>query len=206
MRASLIAVAGSCVVAISLLSASAHAEERKAVFAGGCFWSVEKMFDSVPGVTGTVSGFSGGQAENPTYRQVIGGDTGHVEAVEVTYDTARVGYDQLLDAFWHSIDPTDPSGQFCDKGPQYETVVFVGDAAEKAAADASRAAVATALDAPVSTRIEAAAPFYAAGDEHQDFHVRNAAHYQRYAIGCGRAASLAAVWGDRAYDGAGVTG
>lgn len=205
MRASMSTLAGSALL-IGLLASAAQAEERTAVFAGGCFWSVEKMFDTVPGVTRTISGFAGGQTVNPTYSQVIGGDTGHVEAVEVTYDPARVGYDQLLDAFWHSIDPTDPSGQFCDKGAQYETVVFVSDAAEKAAADASKAAVAAALNAPVSTRIEASAPFYAAGDEHQDFHLRNAAHYQRYAIGCGRAASLAAVWGDQAYAGAGSTG
>lgn len=206
MRASFLSLAGSCALLAGLLASPAHAEERTAVFAGGCFWSVEKMFDTVPGVTRTTSGFSGGKAVNPTYRQVIGGGTGHVEAVEVAYDPARVGYAQLLDAFWHSIDPTDPSGQFCDKGAQYETVVFVADAAEKAAAEASRVAVAAALSAPVSTRIEDAAPFYAAEDEHQDFHLRNAAHYQRYAIGCGRAASLAVVWGDRAYAGAGTTG
>jgi peptide-methionine (S)-S-oxide reductase len=175
-----------------------QAAQKTAVFAGGCFWSMEKAFDEVPGVTQTISGFSGGSVPNPTYREVVRGGTGHVEAVQVTYDDQRVSYDQLLSAYWHAIDPTDPSGQFCDKGPQYETVIFAGDAAEQASAQSSKQAVATELGKPVATRIEASAPFYAAEAEHQNFHVTNAAHYQRYLVGCGREGALARVWGARA--------
>lgn len=197
---------GAGSLALALLFAASGAQAATAVFAGGCFWSVEKTFDSVPGVTQTVSGFAGGQTPNPTYQQVVRGGTGYFESVQVTYDPAVVSYDQLLDVYFRSIDPTDPSGQFCDQGEHYRTVVFVGDEGERRVAEASKAAVARELGATVTTQIQPAAPFYAAGDEHQDFHIRNAAHYERYRIGCRRDESLARVWGDRAFKTASVGG
>lgn len=177
------------------------AEPAEAVFAGGCFWSVEKRFDEVPGVLETTSGFSGGTLENPSYRQVVQGRTGHLEAVRVRYDPNRVSYEGLLDAFWRSIDPTDDEGQFCDKGPHYRTAVFVAGGQERAAAETSKQSVAAELGQAVATEIRPAAAFYAAEDEHQDFHIRNPAHYEAYRIGCGRDAALARVWGASAADG-----
>ncbi len=126
-RRNLIAVLALTFVGFSGLNvSSATPERRTAVFAGGCFWSVQKVFDHVVGVTRTRAGFMGGTVDNPTYEQVAyQGNTGHLEAVEVVYDPSKVSYDTLLDAFWHSIDPTDPKGQFCDKGPHYRTALFV---------------------------------------------------------------------------------
>lgn len=190
---------GTASLAVLLLVGASGAQAATAVFAGGCFWSVEKTFDSVRGVTQTVSGFAGGQTPNPTYNQVVRGGTGYFESVQVTYDPAVVSYDQLLDVYFRSIDPTDPSGQFCDKGDHYRTVVFAGSEAERRSAEAAKAAVGRELGAEVTTRIQPASTFYAAGDEHQDFHIRNAAHYERYRIGCGRDQSLARVWGTRAF-------
>lgn len=112
-----------------------------AVFAGGCFWSVEANFEAIPGVVSAVSGFSGGRVANPTYDQVVRGNTGHLEAVQVTFDPARITYRQLVDRFWRTIDPTDPDGQFCDQGAPYATAVFA-TAAQKPAAQASRRAAA----------------------------------------------------------------
>ena len=188
-------VAGAAFAATLSLAGAATA--ATAVFAGGCFWSVEKTFDGVPGVTETISGFSGGQAANPTYYEVVRGGTGHYEAVQVTYDPARVTYEDLLDAYWQSIDPTDPTGQFCDKGEHYRAVVFVGSDAERQAAEASKARVAEVLGTTVTTQIQPAAEFYPAGPEHQNFHVTNPQHYERYRIGCRRDETLARVWGGR---------
>ena len=117
-----------------LADASGAAATRTAVFAGGCFWSVEKFFEATPGVTAAVSGYSGGSSTTPTYEN----HSGHLEAVKVTYDPAKVSYAQLVDKFYHNIDPTDPTGQICDKGPSYRTAVFSADAREKAVADAAR--------------------------------------------------------------------
>ncbi len=187
----------------SLFDASAQAQEdgknSVATFAGGCFWSIEKAFDGKPGVVSAVSGFMGGKTKNPTYEQVVSGSTGHLEAVQVTYDPAKISYDKLLDIFWHDIDPTDPAGQFCDYGPQYHTAVFVHDPAQRALAEASKTAIATELKRDVTTEIRDASDFTAAGPEHQDFARTNAAHYNAYLIGCRREARLNAVWGEKAH-------
>ena len=201
MRRLVMAITGALALALAGASVS-RASADEAVFAGGCFWSVEKTFDGVRGVTETMSGFSGGTVADPSYREVVAGGTGHLEAVKVTYDPSIVSYGQLLDAFWHSIDPVDPSGQFCDKGPQYHTAIFVGDPTQRAEAEASKADVGRELGKPVSTDIRPAAPFYAAEAEHQNFHIAHAAQYERYRIGCGRDAALAKVWGARAFTGA----
>lgn len=188
-------------LASSLAGGTAMAAEQTVVFAGGCFWSVESHLESIPGVVSAVSGFTGGETRNPTYRQVVGGGTGHMEAVQVTFDPQRVTYEDLLNAFWHSIDPTDPDGQFCDKGSQYRTAVFYASPAEEASAEASKKAVQQELGQTVATRILPALPFYAAEDYHQDFAKNNPARYEAYRVGCGRDRALRAVWGERAFAG-----
>lgn len=189
-------------LALSLVAHAASAQQReKAIFAGGCFWCVESDFDTVPGVVATVSGYTGGKTENPTYRQVTAGGTGHYEAVEITYDPARVGYEALLDAFWRSVDPTDGGGQFCDRGQSYETAVFVMNEKERSLAEASRNAAQKLLDRPIVTPILAAAPFYAAEDYHQDYYKKNPIRYRYYRWGCGRNNRVKEIWGRHAYEG-----
>lgn len=166
-----------------------------AVFAGGCFWSVEANFEAMPGVVSAVSGFAGGTVANPTYNQVVRGGTGHLEAVQVTFDPARISYRQLVDRFWRTIDPTDPDGQFCDQGAPYATAVFAS-AAQKPAAQASRAsAVATIGAARFTTPVRDAVRFWPAEAYHQDFARKNPVRYGGYTRFCGRDARLRAVWG-----------
>jgi peptide-methionine (S)-S-oxide reductase len=177
----------------SLLSAEAaeSAQLRTAVFAGGCFWSVEKAMEKLPGVTDVVSGYSGGDRRNPTYQN----HEGHLEAVQVTYDPARTTYARLVDGFFHSIDPTDAGGQICDRGHAYTTAVFVTTEAERAAAAEVKAQVARTLGKPVATKVLRASPFWKAEAYHQDYARRNPASYNAYRLGCGRDRALKAVWG-----------
>lgn len=166
-----------------------------AVFAGGCFWSVEANFERTPGVVAAVSGFAGGRVASPTYEQVVRGGTGHLEAVQVTFDPARISYRQLVDRFWLTIDPTDPDGQFCDRGPAYATAVFASPA-QKPAAEASRRAASARLGAArFVTPVRDAVRFWPAEDHHQDFARLNPVRYAGYSRFCGRAARLRAVWG-----------
>lgn len=170
-------------------------EQRTAVFAGGCFWSIEHGFEAIPGVIEAESGFTGGHVDNPTYRQVVGGRTGHVEAVRVTYDSGRVTYRQLVDRFWRMIDPTDADGQFCDQGPTYVAGVYA-TASQRPIAEASRRAAAAELgEARFRTPVVEAERFWPAERYHQDFARLNAGHYQGYLVGCRREARLRAVWG-----------
>ena len=178
-------------------SAQANDSGRRevAVFAGGCFWSVEANFEAMPGVVSAVSGFSGGRTANPTYNQVVRGNTGHLESVQVTFDPARISYRQLVDRFWRTIDPTDPDGQFCDQGAPYATAVFATDA-QKPAAEASRRAAAQIIGpARFQTPVRDAARFWPAEDYHQNCARTNPARYVGYTRFCGRAARLRAVWG-----------
>ena len=169
-----------------------------AVFAGGCFWSTEANFEHMPGVVTAVSGFAGGQVANPSYEQVVRGGTGHLEAVQVTFDPARISYRQLVDRFWLTIDPTDPDGQFCDQGPSYATAVFA-TATQKPAAEASRRAAAARISAArFTTPVRDAARFWPAEAYHQDFARLNPVRYGGYSRFCGRAARLRAVWGEAA--------
>lgn len=167
-----------------------------AVFAGGCFWSVEANFEAMPGVVAAVSGFAGGRVANPSYEQVVRGGTGHLEAVQVTFDPARITYRQLVDRFWRTIDPTDPDGQFCDQGASYATAVFASPA-QKPAAEASRAAAAARIGAArFVTPVRDAARFWPAEAYHQDFARLNPVRYAGYSRFCGRGARLRAVWGE----------
>ncbi|PZO75565.1 MAG: peptide-methionine (S)-S-oxide reductase [Mesorhizobium amorphae] len=181
----------------SFFAAPALAETQSAIFAGGCFWSVEKDFDPVPGVVATTSGYIGGENENPTYRN----HGSHREAVKVDYDPAKTSYAKLLDVFWHSIDPTDPSGQFCDQGHSYTTAVYaVGDADLKAA-HTSKLDAQKELGQDVVTEVLPAPQFWPAEEYHQDFYKKNPDHYDRYRAGCRRDARVAQVWGESAHRG-----
>lgn len=183
--------AATTLAATLLASAAPAAATKTAVFAGGCFWTVEKFFEETPGVTAAVSGYSGGTSASPSYEN----HAGHLEAVKVTYDPAKVSYSQLVDVFYHHIDPTDPTGQVCDKGPSYRTAVFTGNAQEKAIADAAKAKYEKQLGARITVTNRNAAPFYNAEGYHQDFYKKNAAHYERYRVGCGRDRVLKVIWG-----------
>ena len=175
----------------------ARAEETAvAVFAGGCFWCMEKPFDEVDGVSKTVSGYIGGKHANPTYEQVSSGMTGHAEAVQITYGPSKVNYEALLAIFWRNIDPLDGKGQFCDKGSQYRSAIFYGNAQELALAQQSKAEVAKTLGLPIATTLEVATEFYPAEDYHQDYYLRNPLRYKYYRHGCGRDKRLEALWGE----------
>ena len=157
-------------------------QTKTAVFAGGCFWCTESDFEKVPGVLDAVSGYTGGTVANPTYEQVSAGGTGHVEAVKVIHDPAKVTYEQLLDAFWRHMDPTDAGGQFVDRGPQYRSVIFYADQDQRRGAEASMAALAASgqFDHPIVTEILPLGPFYMAEDYHQDYYKKNPVRYQYY--------------------------
>ena len=171
-----------------------------AVFAGGCFWCMEGPFDVLPGVVSTISGYIGGIKKDPTYQEVSSGSTGHTEAVQIVYDPAKVGYEKLLDVFWHNIDPLAKDQQFCDRGSQYRSGIFYQDDAQKKAADASKAALEKSkpFKGTIVTEITAATAFYAAEDYHQDYYVKNPVRYRFYRQGCGRDARLKELWGDKA--------
>ena len=174
-----------------------------ATFAGGCFWCVESDFDAVPGVVETVSGYTGGTAADPTYKQVTEGGTGHREAVQIRYDPEQVSYERLLHVFWRSVDPTDGGGQFCDRGESYRTAIFVGNEEERRLAEASKDALeqSMVLDAPVVTPIEPAGEFFPAESYHQDYYMKNPVRYRFYRFSCGRDSQVQQVWGRQAHEG-----
>lgn len=180
----------AALAAALLLAAPAQAATQTAVFAGGCFWSVEKFFEAKAGVVSAVSGYAGGPSANPTYDN----HQGHLEVVRVTYDPAKVSYAQLVDHFFRNIDPTDPNGQICDQGPSYRTAVFVANPEQRRIAEQAKARVAATLKRPVATQVRNAAPFWKAEAYHQDYAKKNPAHYERYRIGCGRDPWLKRVW------------
>jgi peptide methionine sulfoxide reductase msrA/msrB len=169
-----------------------------ATFAGGCFWCTESDFEKVPGVVDVISGYTGGDVKNPTYEQVSSGSTGHLESVEVHYDPTVITYDGLLIAFWHMVDPTDPDGQFVDRGHQYTTAIFYHDEAQREAAERSKAELAASgrYDKPIVTEIRPAGPFYPAEKYHQDYYKKNPIRYHYYRYRSGRDQYLEKVWGD----------
>ena len=173
------------------------AKTAVATFAGGCFWCVESDFDKVPGVLSTTSGYTGGKVANPTYEQVSTKNTGHAEVVQIVFDPAKVSYEQLLEKFWRSIDPTTKDRQFCDAGSPYRSAIYAHDEAQLAAARASLAALEKSkpFKEPVVTQIERAATFYPAEDYHQDYYKKNPVRYQYYRASCGRDARLKELWG-----------
>lgn len=168
-----------------------------ATFAGGCFWCTEADFDKVPGVISTTSGYIGGKTVNPTYKQVSGGKTGHIEAVQVRFDPARTSFSKLLTAFWPTIDPLTPNRQFCDDGSQYRSAIFYHDADQQRQAETSKAELAASgrFTQPIVTEILPATMFYPAEEYHQDYYIKNPIRYSYYRSNCGRDARLAEVWG-----------
>ena len=172
-------------------------------FAGGCFWSMEKAFEDVPGIKSVVSGYSGGSVPNPSYELVSSGTTGHRETVRIEYDPALISYDKLLDIYWHNTDPTDPEGQFCDHADEYRPAIFVADDGQRAAAEKSRRVLGASgvLKRPIVTEILPAVVFYPAESYHQDFFKKSAAHYEAYRISCGRDRVMASMWGKDAHRG-----
>ena len=168
-----------------------------AIFAGGCFWCMEPPFDKLPGVKSTISGYIGGRGANPTYEQVSAGRTGHAEAVQVTYDPARVSYATLLTVFWRNIDPVAVDRQFCDAGDQYRSAIFTVGAEQQRLAEASKRALQAGkrFDRPIATEIVAASKFYPAEGYHQDYYVKNPLRYKFYRSSCGRDKRLEQVWG-----------
>ena len=199
------------VMGLCVQSQRAEAGERRdIVVAGGCFWCVEADFEKVRGVLGAVSGYTGGTTDNPTYKQVSRGGTGHYEAVKITYDSAQVSADQLYAMFFRSVDPTDAGGQFCDRGESYRTAIFVSDAREKAAAEQAKAQAQAALGQSIVTPILQGARFYEAEDYHQDYYksddlilsrfgpISKAKAYVRYRDACGRDQRVRQLWGSDA--------
>lgn len=168
---------------------------RVAILAGGCFWCLEGPLERIAGVGEVLSGYTGGDVDHVTYRQIGRGNTGHVEAVRVVYDPAQVTFAQILEVFVRNIDPTQDDGQFCDRGTQYRSAIFVANAEERAAAEAALARAREVLGRAVVTEIRDVAPFWVAEDYHQDFYRTNPSHYQRYRTGCGRDARLEQLWG-----------
>lgn len=171
------------------------ARTERAIFAGGCFWSTERDLEHLPGVTSVVSGFTGGGEANPSYGQVAGGRTSHLEAVVVVFDPARISYGQLVRRFLRTIDPTDDGGQFCDRGANYRTAVFAIGPAQRREAEAALAEANRQLGGRVVTPVRAASRFYGAPSEHQDYAARNPERYAAYRRGCGKDARLRQVWG-----------
>ena len=195
------AAAGALLIAAGApeapVGAPSPAERAVAIFAGGCFWCMQPPFDALPGVLATTAGYTGGSVAHPSYEQVSEGGTGHRESVQVEYDPKRVSYAELLDVFWHNVDPTDAGGQFCDRGQQYTTAIFTTTEEQRTEAmeakenlDASHR-----LPHPVVTQILPAGPFYPAEDYHQSYYRKNPLRYKVYRAGCGRDHVLEQLWG-----------
>lgn len=196
----LIAICFSVLISASVFSTSslAAADDKTATatFGSGCFWCTEADFDKVPGVMKTISGFMGGHVKNPTYKQVVQGDTGHTEVVQITYDPAKVTYSELVDYYWRHVDPFDKDGQFCDRGSQYRPAIFTHDNEQRVLATKSRDALQASgrFKQEIVVEITPAGPFTAAEDYHQDFYKKNPFHYWSYRVGCGREKRIEKIW------------
>lgn len=165
-----------------------------AIFAGGCFWCEEAVFDDVPGILSATSGYTGGHTKNPTYEDVVTETTGHYESVKITYDPSKISYNEILKLFWHNVDPFDAEGQFCDKGPSYRSAIFYLNSAQKQAATESKKEMEKKLGKPIATQIIQASTFYPAEEYHQEYHKKNPIRYKFYRFACGRDKRLNEVW------------
>ena len=172
---------------------------EKATFAGGCFWCMVNPFDSFEGIHSVVSGYTGGDVENPTYEQVCTNSTGHKEAVQITFDSSIFPYEQLVELFWMQIDPTDAGGQFFDRGSSYETAIFYHSEEQKQIAERSKQELQASgkFLQPIVTPIVEAKAFYPAEQYHQDYYRKNPTHYERYQVGSGRAGFKQKMWGEQ---------
>ena len=174
------------------------ATTRTAIFAGGCFWCMQEPFDHAQGIVKTVVGYTGGDKADANYRAVSAHTTKHREAIEVTYDPAVTSYEKLLDVYWRNINPTQPDGQFSDRGLSYQTAIYYGNEEEKKTAEASKEALGKSgkFDKPIAVEILSAQPFYPAEDYHQKYYQKNPADYEAYHVGSGRVSYLKKIWGD----------
>ena len=180
-------------IVLFAMTSPVMAESATAIFAGGCFWCMEADYEKQAGVTGVVSGFTGGTLPNPTYS---GNHQGHFEAVEVTYDPAIVDYAKLLNVFWENVDPFDNQGQFCDKGPSYRSAIFPGNESEKVLSEQSKAKVTARFSGQtVYTEIRDRGQFWPVKEYHQDYYLKNPVRYKYYRWNCGRDQRLEQLWG-----------
>ena len=183
------------ILLICIINSFAYSKELKKVyFAGGCFWCMEESFDQVKGVTSTISGYSGGHLKNPSYQDVIYKDTGHVETIEITYDSKIVSFEKLLEVYWKNIDPFDSAGQFCDKGKSYRSVIFFQTQPEKEFIDKSIEKLEQIFNNKIVTLIWEFEKFYPAEDYHQDYYEKNFIRYLMYKKGCKREETLKKIW------------
>jgi peptide methionine sulfoxide reductase msrA/msrB len=172
---------------------------KTAILGGGCFWCMEPPFEQLEGVVDVMAGYSGGDEINPSYEEVSSGKTAHIESVRVIYDPEKITFKELLDTFWRYIDPTDPGGQFADRGDHYKTAIFYNDLEEKKIAEQSLAELDASgvFNRPIATAIRPAKPFYPAEEYHQNYYKKNVSHYEAYKVGSGRAGFLERTWKDR---------
>jgi peptide methionine sulfoxide reductase msrA/msrB len=189
-------------LAVLMFASTAQAAEKKATFAGGCFWCMEPPFEKLDGVKSVVSGYTGGDEKNPSYKQVSSGTTGHTEAVQITYDDSKITYDDLLTVLWRTMDPTDGKGQFVDRGPQYRPGIFYHNEAQKKAALASRKALKESgrFKKPIKTEITEFKAFYPAEEYHQDYYKMSSLSYKYYRYRSGRDQFLANHWTESELD------
>lgn len=194
----LVSVAIFAMITLQAQETTAPNDRAVATFAGGCFWCMEPPYDKLDAVIATVSGYTGGEVENPTYEQVSAGGTGHAEAVQVIYDPNKISYKKLLDVFWYNIDPLDAGGQFCDRGSSYRSAVFYANEKQQRLAQESKQALKKSARfgrQPIVTKIVPAGEFYRAEDYHQNYYQENALRYKYYRWLCGRDARLEELWG-----------
>ena len=175
-------------------SSSVYSQNKTAVFAGGCFWCMEEAFEAVDGVDKVVSGYTGGTTKNPTYEQVTNQNTGHYEAVLISYNPQKISYAKLLDTFWKNVDPYDDEGQFCDKGPSYLSAIFYSNDEEKLLIEDSVKRLTQINTKLIATKFIKLDIFYLAEGYHQDYYKRNPLKYNYYKTSCGRVKRLKEVW------------
>ena len=202
LRSACVALRIACIALLFCigLTIPLDAEIVRATFAGGCFWCIEQPFDETPGVLNTVVGFSGGEVADPSYDQVVQEDTGHLEVLQVTYDSEQVSYKELLDIFWRNVDPLDAGGQFCDRGRSYTTAIFFHNREQERAAGQSKEELdeSERFNVPIVTPIRRFTVFYPAEAYHQNYYQKNPRRYKWYRQLCGRDARLKALWGEEA--------
>ena len=182
------------IIFLSITNLSNAENIKKAYFAGGCFWCMEEAFEKIDGVLEVISGYSGGTTKNPTYKEVTYGKSGHFEAIEIKYDSTKIKYKDLLDAFWINIDPFDADGQFCDKGYSYRSVAFYASDSEKDLIEESIITLEKRFNKKIVTYIRKLDKFYKAEEFHQDYYVENFINYLRYKKGCRRVEVLEKIW------------
>lgn len=177
----------------------ANTNTETAILAGGCFWCIESDYEKLDGIIEAESGYTGGHVENPTYKQVSSGGSGHIEAVKITYDANKINYSQILDYFWRHIDPTRDDGQFCDRGPQYRPAIFYLDETQKKIAERSTSEISKSkpFDDDIKVELIKASTFYSAEEYHQDYYKKNPLRYKFYRYNCGRDARVEELWGKK---------